>query len=191
MPSTACLAGASWSWHRRTVAPPSYPSSGRLSRGLTYKLGVLNGIVLHTLHSTDRRRSARRLARVYVRDELIGLAADVLRGRWALPTPCAYLFGLSKINEIINMSSDKLNDYYSRYQRKLIKRAKRTVGRRGTGRSAHRSPHGIREGSAYNGDHEWEEISSSGWLFIDTRRNRCGNTPFPPAPFPANVGQVL
>ncbi len=118
---------------------------GRLSRGLTYKLGVLNGIVLHTLHSTDRRRSARRLARIYVRNVLIGLAADVLRGRWALPTPCAYLFGLSKINEIINMSSDKLNDYYSRYQRKLIESeargrppgygpVRRTVAARDSGR---------------------------------------------------------
>jgi len=92
----------------------------RLSGGLMVKLGLLNRIVLHALHSTDRRRSARRLARVFARDALISLAADVFRGRWALPTPRAHLFALSKINEIINTSSDKLNDYYPRYQRELI-----------------------------------------------------------------------
>ena len=54
---------------------------------------------------------------------LIGLAADVYRGRWALPTFRGYLFGLSKINEIINISKDKINDYYPRYQRELIQAA--------------------------------------------------------------------
>ena len=93
---------------------------GRLSRGVICKLSALNSIVLHTIYSTDRRRSARRLARVFARLALIGLAADVLRGRWALPTPRGQLFALSKVNEIINMSMDKINDYYPRYQRELI-----------------------------------------------------------------------
>ena len=91
-----------------------------LSRCLLSKLCVLNNIALHTLHSTDQQRSARRLARVFARHVLIGLAADVYRGRWALPTFRGYLFGLSKINEIINISKDKINDYYPRYQRELI-----------------------------------------------------------------------
>ena len=104
-----CAVAPHWGPRGRPIPVP--PSS---------KLRVLNNIALHTLHSTDQQRSARRLARVFGRHVLIGLAADVYRGRWALPTFRGYLFGLSKINEIINISKDKINDYYPRYQRELI-----------------------------------------------------------------------
>ena len=52
-----------------------------------------------------------------------------------------HLFALSKVNEIINTSSDKLNDYYPRYQRELIESAARQAAGVRAGQS-----HGRRTG---------------------------------------------
>jgi GT2 family glycosyltransferase len=96
---------------------------GRLPKTTVTELFVFNLIVLHALHSTDRRRSERRLSRFLRNYAALQAGIDLARHRLSFPTARAYLRGLSWVAPIMAKSSDEIRAWYPAFQRSLIDRA--------------------------------------------------------------------
>jgi glycosyltransferase involved in cell wall biosynthesis len=93
---------------------------GRLPRGVVAHLAALNAVALHVLYSSDLRRSARRLRRVFLRYACLYAAIDPVRGRWSLPVARGYLRALRQMGRLLRLDADEIQRIYPAYQRAII-----------------------------------------------------------------------
>jgi GT2 family glycosyltransferase len=93
---------------------------GRLSRSTVNRLRVMNLLALHRTYSNDRRSSALRVSRSFLRLAAVYTLVDALRGRPSLPTARAYLHGIALVPRILARPREGFEEWYAGRQRELV-----------------------------------------------------------------------
>lgn len=97
-------------------------AGGRLSVFTLSTLGALNALVLHRLHSSDRRRSISLYRSFLVKQCAVQALRDLAHRDWSFPRARGVQVAIGLFGKVFTADKRALREWYPRHQKELLRR---------------------------------------------------------------------